>query len=333
MAEMGFLEALVGATKPGRAISDYRQTMRTRDALQELAGQPDLTAEQLLTGLGAATGSPDALMALAKYKRAQETGLNPDLPAAIQEYQYFSKLPEDQQKSYLGVKRAQQVLDLGSGYGVLGMGGQVAPVATKTLAPQDRPDVRGAQAAAAEQGRLQTQLGLQPQVTAAVEEAAAAAKARGSELGTAQASLSSLEANLPNLERVVGRLSELGKIATYTLAGQGRDFVMRQAGVDVPASAVARKEYLSTVDNEILPLLRQTFGAQFTEKEGESLKKTLGDPDASPSEKDAVLRSFITNKVEQIKSLQRQTGQNLSAATRPTKEQALEILRQRGVIK
>ena len=56
----------------------------------------------------------------------------------------------------------------------------------------------------------------------------------------------------------------------------------------------------------MLPLLRQTFGAAFTEREGQSLKNTLGDPDKSPEEKDAVLRSFISQKLAQVESLQRQ---------------------------
>ena len=73
-------------------------------------------------------------------------------------------------------------------------------------------------------------------------------------------------------------------------------------------SAIARKEYIAKVDNEVLPLLRQTFGAQFTQKEGESLKLTLGDPNATPEEKDAVLRSFIDAKRSQIETKNRRIG-------------------------
>ena len=79
--------------------------------------------------------------------------------------------------------------------------------------------------------------------------------------------------------------------------------------MDVGEGAVARKEYITRVDNEVLPLLRQIFGAQFTQKEGESLKATLGDPDASPEEKDAVLKSFIETKIAQARTLKRRTGQ------------------------
>jgi hypothetical protein len=60
------------------------------------------------------------------------------------------------------------------------------------------------------------------------------------------------------------------------------------------------------VDNQILPLLRETFGAQFTLQEGQSLKTTLGDPEKSPQEKRAVLEAFIEQKVRNIEALELQ---------------------------
>lgn len=116
-------------------------------------------------------------------------------------------------------------------------------------------------------------------------------------------------AYLPQLMETVDKLSDLGKKATYTTAGKVRDSLMRELGMDVGEGAVARKEYISLVDNQILPLLRQTFGAAFTQKEGDNLKQTLGDPDASPKEKDAVLRSFIKQKIATINTLENQLGQ------------------------
>jgi len=103
-------------------------------------------------------------------------------------------------------------------------------------------------------------------------------------------------ATLPQLEQSVKQLSALGKKATYTMAGRGMDTLRRETGQPVGDPAVARAQYISLVDNQILPLLRQTFGAQFTQKEGESLKATLGNPDLAPEEKDAVLQSFIEQK-------------------------------------
>lgn len=144
-------------------------------------------------------------------------------------------------------------------------------------------------------------------------------KAKAEEIGKAQGqemtSLADRESSLPRLEQVVTELSDLGKNATYTLAGQGRDYLTRQLGLPMGEGAIARKEYIAKVDNEILPLLRQTFGAAFTQKEGESLKATLGDVNASPEEKDAVLRSFIDQKRAQINSLKQRTGQGSPTET------------------
>jgi hypothetical protein len=118
-------------------------------------------------------------------------------------------------------------------------------------------------------------------------------------------------ARMPQLEDTVKRLSALGKVATYTMTGRARDLLVRELGFDVPDAATARTEYISMVDNEILPLLRETFGAQFTEREGNSLKVTLGDPNKSPQEKDAVLRSFIRTKKETLNTQARKLGYDL----------------------
>ena len=88
-----------------------------------------------------------------------------------------------------------------------------------------------------------------------------------------------------------------------TGAGQLANLFRRQLGLDVGEGAIARAEYDSVVNNQILPLLRITFGAAFTETEGDKLKATLGDIDASPAEKKAVLRAFINQKRAQLKSM------------------------------
>lgn len=113
---------------------------------------------------------------------------------------------------------------------------------------------------------------------------------------------------LPELEATVKKLDTLADQATYTGIGLVTDFIAREIGAPVPKGADARKEYVSTVDNQILPLLRETFGAQFTAEEGKSLKNTLGDPGAHPTEKKAVLNSFITQKYATIASQMRELG-------------------------
>ena len=147
-----------------------------------------------------------------------------------------------------------------------------------------------------------------PRLQGEIAGAKSTGKETGKAFGEAEASLADMEATMPRLQTVVGELRTLGNKATYTMVGQGVNTARRQAGMGVGEGAVARKEYISKVDNEILPLLRQTFGAQFTQKEGESLKATLGDPNASPEEKNAVLASFIETKKGQIEALKRRTN-------------------------
>lgn len=130
----------------------------------------------------------------------------------------------------------------------------------------------------------------------------------GKEQGQAQSSLQYLDANMPKLEALVSNLDSLAGKATSTYAGQAVDFANRQLGIEPREAALARAEYVATIDNNILPLLRQTFGPQFTQKEGESLKATLGNVNASPGERRAVLQAFIQQKRAEVDALRRQTG-------------------------
>lgn len=221
-------------------------------------------------------------------------------PASVREYQFFSQLSPEEQSKYLGMKRSQQTLNLGGTQAVLNPLGGIDQQYAVTPKASEMPEFRGQQAAAAEQAKLQQQLALQPQIKAATE----GAKTRQE----AVSELTELEATLPQLLDTVSKLSELGKVATYTIAGQGADIARRELGISPSQGAIARKEYESLVSNQVLPLLRQTFGAAFTEREGETLRKTLGDVNASPQEKDAVLRSFIDQKIAQIQTKQRQLG-------------------------
>jgi len=120
----------------------------------------------------------------------------------------------------------------------------------------------------------------------------------------------SMTSKMPGLELVVKKLDDLSEKATYTAAGQGLDIGMRQLGMAPREAAIARAEYVSMVDNQILPLLRDTFGAQFTQKEGETLRATLGNPDVSPPEKQAILKAFIEQKRRDVEALAVRTGQS-----------------------
>jgi len=147
----------------------------------------------------------------------------------------------------------------------------------------------------------------------------------GKRLGEAGGTLDFLEANMPKLQEVTNRLGELSDKATYTMAGRGMDTLSRELGRPADEGAVARAEYIATVDNEVLPLLRDTFGAAFTVKEGESLRATLGDANKSPQEKKAVLNAFINQKKSQVQALQRQTGRPQQQQN-PQRQQMIQTL-------
>jgi len=112
--------------------------------------------------------------------------------------------------------------------------------------------------------------------------------------------------NMQSLRVVIDQLHSLSDTATYTLLGQGANELKKQLGLDPSEGAVARSEYIAVVDNQILPLLRETFGAQFTVEEGKALRATLGDPNKTPAEKKVVLDAFIAQKE---RDLQARTGQ------------------------
>lgn len=266
--------------------------MKRRDALQARMGsgenvdtqETDYALEKLRTGdiQGLQTDVASMLAAGQAYGMVGGTGT----PSSVQEWQYYNSLDPNQKKEWLTNKRAGSTLDLGGSQVRLGADGKPEATYAKTLAPADQPANAGAKA-----------------------QAAATGTAVGAEQGAAQAKLQAIQAQLPRLNQVVEKLHKLGQTATYTKAGVAGNEVARQLGAKVPQGAVDRTAYITTIDNEILPLLRQTFGAAFTAEEGLRLKATLGDESKSPDEKDAALKAFIEAKVGEIQNLQRQTGQ------------------------
>lgn len=121
--------------------------------------------------------------------------------------------------------------------------------------------------------------------------------------------LANMQSKLPELMTTVDELRGLANKATYTQLGIIKDEARKQIGLPADEGAIARAEYVAKVNNQILPLLRDTFGAQFTEREGETLKATLGNPNHSPEEKMATLDAFISQKLKNIEGKRRKLGQ------------------------
>ena len=137
---------------------------------------------------------------------------------------------------------------------------------------------------------------------------AASARAEGAAQGEDQALLKSMESKLPGLETVVAELDKLADAATYTMGGQAVNWGLKQIGLEPREAAIARTEYIAKVDNQVLPMLRDTFGSAFTVTEGETLRATLGDPNKSPEEKKVVLRAFIEQKKRDVEALKLRVG-------------------------
>ena len=219
-------------------------------------------------------------------------------PMSIKEWERFSAMTPEEQEQYLQMKRAQKVIDIGGAFAAVSPVDptQVTQIAEKTLNPGEEPDVRLQQAAASAEGT-----------------------AVGKEAGEAKARLSAAIATYPKLEGVVNTLKDLGKKASYSWASRAKDEIAIQMGGEASEGAIARGAYIATVKNNILPLLRQTFGAAFTAAESDSLLATLGDPNTHPSIKDAVLEAFIAQKYADIQAMQRQVGGNEDATDLKTK--------------
>ena len=75
---------------------------------------------------------------------------------------------------------------------------------------------------------------------------------------------------------------------------------------------------VAIITNQTLPLLKETFGAAFTETEGKRLEASFADPDATHEERLAQLDAFLNQKVRTIETKQRQLDANKGQLTAPT---------------
>lgn len=114
---------------------------------------------------------------------------------------------------------------------------------------------------------------------------------------------------MPGLMKNVEELGVLADKATYTSTGQFINWAAKETGFGATEGAKARTEYIAKIDNQILPLLRDTFGAAFTVAEGDRLRDTLGDPNKTPEEKKLVLNAFIEQKKRDAEALAMQASQ------------------------
>lgn len=184
------------------------------------------------------------------------------------------------------------------------------PTLTQGVA-ESQATIEGAKSGAQEQAKSDVQLAMKPKIQSAIKEAETLAASRGeaiSEYGRAKAAL-------PGLQEVSNKLKTLADIATYTVGGKAFDEMVKQLGFGATEGATARVKMASLVDNQILPLLRDTFGAAFTKAEGDSLRATLLDIDASPEAKKATIDTFLEQKVRNLEAKERELGIDKSAGS------------------
>lgn len=164
--------------------------------------------------------------------------------------------------------------------------------------------ISGAKSGASERAKLEQQQIYLPKIKAAVVEAERVATSQGEALSD----LKRAQVAMPGLREAVSNLRALASVATHTTIGRVFDITAKELGFGTTEGATARAKFIAIVDNQVLPLLKQTFGAAFTVKEGEQLKATMGDPNASPEEKMAQLDAFIEQKVRDLEAKEVQAG-------------------------
>lgn len=263
-------------------------------AMQRIKNMPPEEAFDFLLQVG--VPAPAAIKLVKDVQTMAGKNISPT--SNMQDWDMYSGLSKEDQAGYRGMRRGVSPTDLGGSMVQISPTGEVISSHAKTLAPGQLAQTKQDQAEATKLGNV---------------------------LGEKKSLLRSIESKMPQMQALSEKLSALGQAGTYTTAGQWTDSLMRQAGLDVPDSAIARTQYMSTVDNEILPLLRDTFGAAFTENEGNSLRATLGDPDKSPPEKDAALAAFVESKHNQLTSLKAEVGSYETGDEKPKSNQSKKI--------
>jgi hypothetical protein len=159
-------------------------------------------------------------------------------------------------------------------------------------------------AQAKEEGKSAAQLRFKPLIQSAIATATKEAESRGESLSK----LGRLNAALPGLQEVTSQLRELSEISTSTMGGRFFDKMVQETGFGSTKGGTARSKLISIVNNQVLPLLKETFGGAMSEKEGERLIATMGDPDATHDSRMGALDAFIAQKSREIQGIKRELG-------------------------
>lgn len=175
-------------------------------------------------------------------------------------------------------------------------------------------DVVSELSSASEGGKLEAQKSKLPNIKALVKKA----EIKATKEGEAITALNKAKAALPGITEVVDKLKELAPLTTSTFGGAVYDRAAKELGFGATKGATAKAKFVAMIDNQVLPLLKDTFGAAFTVTEAESLRNSLGNPDASTDEKLAQLDSFIEQKYRSIETGERELSGLTEQSQQPT---------------
>jgi hypothetical protein len=189
--------------------------------------------------------------------------------------------------------------------------GQVSLVSPLGQTAVEKQAAEVTQAGAVEVEKEKAKLKFKPQIEKAVIDARKEAENRGEVFNE----LNQAKAALPSLTRAVDELRELSSVATSTFGGKIFDAAVKETGFGSTKGATARAKFIAIINNQVLPLLKPTFGGSFSVQEGESLKATMGDADSSPAEKMVQLDAFIEQKLRDIETKEAQLGAAPQAIT------------------
>jgi len=280
-------------------------------------GQLQGTVSSIINNMRRSNASPNLIRSMEEFqqKTPQEQLNGARVMSGLARHQGSQAGPSAKTREFNNLLRVAQdpdstELEKNSARRALGDLAKVSTTVQERLA--DDPDlskkVADSQAGiigAKEEAKLGAQLKFKPQINKAVKLAEKEAAERGEVL----TDLARMKAAKPGLDQVVENLRELSSIATSTIAGKIFDVGSKELGFGSTKGANARAKFIAIVNNQVLPLLKPTFGAAFTVPEGEALKATMGDPDASPAEKMAQLDAFIEQKVRDIETKEAQLNQ------------------------
>lgn len=149
--EPNFLQRVGAALQGGDVAARMEQQMRDAQVAQIFKQNQGGDVRELLKQ--ASSVDPAYARELIRLEMANQ-GIGVNTPAALQEWAAFQKMPPQDKAAYLGMKRAQQVVNLGGTQAVLSPTGGIAENYPVTPKPEQMPEFQAGQEAAKTTARL-----------------------------------------------------------------------------------------------------------------------------------------------------------------------------------